>query len=137
MSSAQRQRRYLDKIRGTGADRASQLEELKSENARLQQLLTEAEERIRKLEARLERPQPKPKPKPQPKLDEEELLRRFRALEEKPSGILYLKQGSRRMLLSALHPDGIENPAAKQRHEIAFQLITDLFASGYLRETGG
>ena len=45
-----------------------------------------------------------------------------------------VKPGSRRKILTALHPDGVQNPVAKQRHEIAAQIINGLFASGKLRE---
>jgi hypothetical protein len=40
-----------------------------------------------------------------------------------------MKPGDRRKILSALHPDGVENPAAKRRLEIAFQIINALFES--------
>jgi predicted RNase H-like nuclease (RuvC/YqgF family) len=77
MSSAERQRRFLDRIRGTGAadDHPSLLEaecakleaecaKLKNDNTDLKRLLEGAYEHIRKLEARRERPHPQPKAQP-------------------------------------------------------------------------
>ena len=45
-----------------------------------------------------------------------------------------VKPGSRRKILTALHPDGVQNPVAKRRLEIAAQIINGLFASGKVRE---
>jgi hypothetical protein len=80
MSSAQRQRRFLDRIRSGGTAASSSLLEaecaklksecaalqsecakLKSDNTTLKRLLDGAREHIKKLEARHERPKPEPK----------------------------------------------------------------------------
>jgi hypothetical protein len=73
MSNAERQRRFIDRLRGTGTTTSSSLLEteyakletectkLKCENSTLKLLLDGAEERVSKLEARRERPRP-PKP---------------------------------------------------------------------------
>jgi hypothetical protein len=152
MSTAERQRRYLDKIRGTQTSTSSSLLEaecakLKGDNATLKRLLEGAHEHIRKLEARRERPRPRPKAQPPAGGDEEmqqkltalrrknaELRKEIRAITYAPHGTLYLKQGERRKILSALHPDGVQDQTAKRRLEIAFQFISDLFDKGRLRE---
>jgi hypothetical protein len=166
MSTAERQRRFLDRIRGSGTEASSsQLEaeyaklkaectkletecaKLKHDNTTLKRLLDGAHEHIRKMEARRERPRPQPKAKPPVSVDEEmqqkltalrrknaELRRRLQMVAEAPLGTVFLKQGDRRKILSALHPDGVENPAAKRRLEIAFQIINELFDKKKLRE---
>jgi hypothetical protein len=116
---------------------------LKSENAELKRLLDGAREHIKKLEARRERPRPEPKAKPirtQSEIEQElrqtinKLRAQLRYIARSPLGTVFVKSGYRRKILSALHPDGVETPAAKRRHEIGFQLINELFESGKLRE---
>jgi hypothetical protein len=51
-----------------------------------------------------------------------------------PHGTVLLKPGDRRKLLSALHPDSVQDPAAKRRLETAFQIISELFDRKNLRE---
>jgi hypothetical protein len=121
MSTAERQRRFLDKIRGTStAAPSSQLEakcaKLKSENAKLKS----DNAKLKRENAAIKRLF--------------DVKRQFREISAASYGVVFLKQGDRRKILSALHPDGVENPAAKRRLEMAAQIIGELFNSGKLRE---
>ena len=123
MSTAERQRRFLDRIRATGT--ATSLSELQAENAKLKsevakltaqyakleaehakpknepsnadlkRLLAGAYQHIEKLEARLKRPRPEPKPKPQQSVDEE-MAQKLSALRRKNNEL-------RRRLHSIVH----------------------------------
>jgi len=158
MSSSERQRRFLERIRASGTAVSSNALEaecvklkdecakLKSENATLKRLLDEAREHVRKLEARRERPQPQPKAQPisgDAEMEQKlkalkkkiaELRYRLRTVQYSDKGAVFLKPGDRRKILSALHPDNEVNPATKRRLEVAFQIINDLFESGKIKE---
>jgi hypothetical protein len=123
MSSAERQRRFLDKIRGgTQAAAPSNLlkakcEKLKRENAKLKN----DNAKLKRENAAIKR-----------LFDVKRQFRKISAASY--DGVVFLKQGDRRKILSALHPDGVENPAAKRRLETASQIIGELFNSGKLME---
>jgi hypothetical protein len=63
-----------------------------------------------------------------------QLRRKLRYIADSPLGTVFVKSGDRRKIRAALHPDGVQNPVAKQRLEIATQIINESFASGKLRE---
>jgi hypothetical protein len=159
MTSTERSRRFLDKIRGTGpapAPQSSELEaecanlksecaKLKAENANLKRFADGAMEQCAKLEARLKRPRPEPKAKPirtQSEIEQQlrrkinELRTQLRVVQYSRNDAVFLKRGDRRKILSALHPDSVLDPAVKRRLEIAFQIINDLFESKQLMEIG-
>jgi hypothetical protein len=61
-----------------------------------------------------------------------ELRRRLQEVAHASKGIVFLKQGDRRKIRAGLHR--VENPVARQRLEIASQIINELLDSGKLRE---
>ena len=97
MSSAERQRRFLDRLRQTGGDSRlrQELAELQRKNADLRQ-------------------------------KNAELRRRLAAVTRAPRSTLFLKAGDRRKVLSALHPDRTQDPEHKRRLTVAFQIFNAL-----------
>lgn len=145
MSSTERSRRFLERIRGTGASTSlleAECEKLKDENTKLKMQLAGARHQIRQLTAR--RPQSSPKPKPPPRAQSEieqqlrktvaKLRRRLQEVAHASKSTVYLKQGDLRKLRVGLHPDGVLDPVLAKRVNIASQILNELFDSGRLRE---
>ena len=101
MSNAERQRRFIAKLKAQAAGRA----------------VTNAETRIRKLEAEL--------------AQQEE---QWRSLMDN-RGIKF-SSADYRLILSCLHPDAVTDSHAKKRYERAFKLFTSQLPESAFREKG-
>jgi predicted RNase H-like nuclease (RuvC/YqgF family) len=154
MTTAERQRRYLDKIRGDTADRSARVKELekklkdqRSENKISAETITKLRDRIDILEARVA--QAKDVAAKTMKIDgdsatviaklQEELAARalqvnhlrgrIREFVNAPKGTVFMASTDRRKILAVLHPDHASDPAMKKRHEEAFKIFTKLSIS--------
>ena len=50
----------------------------------------------------------------------------LREVTDAPKGTIFMKQAERRKISACLHPDHIQDPAAKKRYQEAFQLFEKL-----------